>query len=231
MAKLLGETLFEISGQGPAPMKDYFCFEIRKNEVIWRWWKISLRVESRNTKPGEQKESHTDYLDDSRLQSQVAMVFGSHILDYSKKLCQGHFDYLPRLPDSLLLNITAHLDLEDVSRFARTCRRFKELCSSEEFWEQIVRMNCDTVNSGMEDLAREVGWRTIFFTNKLQLQKQISRRKLKNKTPHVDGVDSAVLVSASAGLPDRQHRRGDLANERKMNSVQETHISKVYKDT
>ncbi|KAK1790680.1 hypothetical protein P4O66_014544, partial [Electrophorus voltai] len=178
--------------------------------VIWRWWKISLRVESRNTTPGETKESHADYLDDSRLQSQVAMVFGSHILEYSKKICQGHYDYLPRLPDDLLLNITAHLDLEDVARFARTCHRFKKICSSEEFWEQTVRMYCDTVTAGMEDLAKEVGWRTIFFTNKLQLQKQISRRKLKNKTPHTGGVDSAVLVPVSTGMPtDRQHSDGD----------------------
>ncbi|XP_035384344.1 F-box only protein 36b isoform X2 [Electrophorus electricus] len=169
MAKLLGETLFEISGQGPAPMKDYFYFEIRQNEVIWRWWKISLRVESRNTTPGETKESHADYLDDSRLQN-----------------------------------------LEDVARFARTCHRFKKICSSEEFWEQTVRMYCDTVTAGMEDLAKEVGWRTIFFTNKLQLQKQISRRKLKNKTPHTGGVDSAVLVPVSTGMPtDRQHSDGD----------------------
>lgn len=33
MASLLGETLFELSGQGPAPMKDYFHFAITSTEV------------------------------------------------------------------------------------------------------------------------------------------------------------------------------------------------------
>lgn len=33
MASLLGETLFELSGQGPAPMKDYFHFAITPTEV------------------------------------------------------------------------------------------------------------------------------------------------------------------------------------------------------
>lgn len=38
-------------------------------QVIWRWWRISLRNDCRNSKPGEMKESHQDYLDDSQLQS------------------------------------------------------------------------------------------------------------------------------------------------------------------
>ncbi|KAB5514969.1 hypothetical protein PHYPO_G00248890 [Pangasianodon hypophthalmus] len=184
MAQLLGETLFEISAQGPAPIKDYFCLQVTQTEVIWRWWKISLRPDSRNTRPGEVRESHSEYLDDSRLQSQVLMVFGPRVLQYSKCLCQGQFDYLQRLPDSLLLHITAHLELEDVTRLAHTCHRFKQLYSSEQFWEQTVRLHCDTVTPGMEDLARDVGWRRVFFTNKLQLQKQIRRRRAGNKLTH-----------------------------------------------
>ncbi|XP_036412428.1 F-box only protein 36b isoform X2 [Colossoma macropomum] len=202
MAALLGESLFEVSAQGPAPMKDYFNLQVTKTQVIWRWWKISLRTNSRNTKPGEVRESHSDYLEDSRLQSQVAMVFGPHVLQYSRDLCQGQYDYLHRLPDSLLLNIMVHLELEDVARFALTCRKFKELCSSEEFWEQTVRMHCDTVTAGMEDLAREVGWRTVFFTNKLQLQKQISRRKLKSETTSAGPGFSGLRMDAVYGHGD-----------------------------
>lgn len=33
MASLLGEKLFEISGQGPAPSKDFYHFVIARNEV------------------------------------------------------------------------------------------------------------------------------------------------------------------------------------------------------
>lgn len=80
-----------------------------------------------------------------------------------------------------------------------------QLCSSEEFWEQTVRLHCDTVTSGMEDLAKEVGWRIVFFTNKLQLQKQISRLKLKNETASADVSPSisGLRVDALSGLGDR----------------------------
>ncbi|XP_066508721.1 F-box only protein 36-like isoform X2 [Hoplias malabaricus] len=184
----MSAVLFEKSAQGPAPMKDYFHLQINTTQVIWRWWKISLRIDSRNTKPGEVIESHSDYLEDSSLQSQVLMVFGPEVLQYSRDVCKGQCDYLLRLPDSLLLNISTRLDLEDAAQLAQTCRRFKQLCSSEEFWEQTVRKHCDTVTAGMEDLAKEVGWRTVFFTNKLQLQKQISRRKLQNAADSALGL-------------------------------------------
>lgn len=56
-----------------------------------------------------------------------------------------------------------------------------QLCGSEEFWQQAVRQRCNTVSSEVTSLACEVGWRSIFFTNKLHLQKLLSRRRLKTK--------------------------------------------------
>lgn len=35
MASLLGDRLFEISGQGPPPQKDFFQLVITKNEVMY----------------------------------------------------------------------------------------------------------------------------------------------------------------------------------------------------
>lgn len=61
------------------------------------------------------------------------------------------------------------------------CLDSLQLFGSEAFWEQTVRLHCDTVTTGMEELARELGWRSVFFTDKLQLQKHISRR-LKHHT-------------------------------------------------
>ncbi|XP_057161430.1 F-box only protein 36 isoform X5 [Ursus arctos] len=68
MASWLPETLFEIVGQGPAPSKDYYQLLVTRSQVIFRWWKISLRSEYRSTKPGEAKESHEEFLDNSHLQ-------------------------------------------------------------------------------------------------------------------------------------------------------------------
>lgn len=61
------------------------------------------------------------------------MVFGRQILQYTKGLCRGHYDYLERLPDSLLLQIISYLELEDVGQLGRTSRRFKKVRVSGEF--------------------------------------------------------------------------------------------------
>ncbi|XP_061587185.1 F-box only protein 36b [Cololabis saira] len=179
MARLLSDPWFEIAGQAPAPNKNYYHFTVTKSEVRWRWWKISPRVVDRLTKPGEQKESHCDFLDDTLLQCEVSMVFGQNILKYTKALCKGQYDYLERLPDSLLLRIINYLELEDVGQLERTSHRFRKLCGSEEFWEQAVRQSFNTVSPEVSSLAFDVGWRSIFYSNKLHLQKLLSRRRLK----------------------------------------------------
>ncbi|XP_040000265.1 F-box only protein 36b [Xiphias gladius] len=181
MVSLLTDSLFEISGRGPPPNKNFYYFSVTKSAVIWRWWKISLRTVDRYSKPGELRESHQDFLDDTWLQSEVSMVFGRRNLLHTKALCQGRYDYLDYLSDSLLLRIINYLELEDVGQLGRTSRRFRQLCGSEVFWEQAVRRHCNSVSVEVAFLALEVGWRSIFFTSKLQLQKLISRRRLKTE--------------------------------------------------
>lgn len=67
-----------------------------------------------------------------------------------------------------------------------------QLCGSEEFWEQAVRRRCNTVSAEVASLALEVGWRSIFFTSKLQLQKLISRRRLKTEEQVSDSDTKAA---------------------------------------
>ncbi|XP_059124707.1 F-box only protein 36-like [Peromyscus eremicus] len=181
MASWLPETLFEIVGQGPAPSKDYYQLLITRSQIIFRWWKISLRSEFRSAKPGETKETHEDFLKNSHLQVQVALIFGARILDYVFNLCEGKFDYLERLSHKLLIKIICYLDLEDIARLAQTSRRFAKLCKSDSLWEQIVQLACDTITPDMRALAKDVCWRQVFFTNKIQLQRQIRRKKRQGK--------------------------------------------------
>ncbi|GAB5576064.1 F-box only protein 36 isoform X4 [Prionailurus iriomotensis] len=99
--------------------------------VIFRWWKISLRSEHRSAKPGEAKDTHEEFLENSHLQG---------------------------------------------------------LCMSDELWEKIVHSCCDTITPDMRALAKDMGWRQMFFTNKLQLQRQIRKRKQKqgsHRTGHL----------------------------------------------
>ncbi|XP_055467891.1 F-box only protein 36, partial [Psammomys obesus] len=112
---------------------------------------------------------------------QVALIFGAKILDYVFNLCKGKLDYLERLSDNLLLKIIFYLDMEDISRLSQTSTRFAKLCKSDPLWEQIVQTACDTITPDMRALAKDVGWRQMFFTNKIQLQRQICRKRQKQR--------------------------------------------------
>ncbi|XP_042270557.1 F-box only protein 36a [Thunnus maccoyii] len=164
MASLLEGQLFQISGQGPPPPKDFFQLVITKNEVILRSWKISLRLECRGAAPKELKTSHHDFLHQKMPQQQVGAIFGQRILEYTISLCQGKFDYLERLPDDMLLKILSYLQLKDITQLAQTSHRFRKLCNSEKFWEQIVRNRCPEFTSDMDGIANAMGWRRIYFT-------------------------------------------------------------------
>uniref|UniRef100_A0A8C5RE22 F-box protein 36 n=1 Tax=Laticauda laticaudata TaxID=8630 RepID=A0A8C5RE22_LATLA len=125
MASLLDDTLFETRGQAPSPSKDFYQIIVTRKEVIFRWWKISLRSEYREARPGELKESHEDFLDNPSLQIQIAIVFGASTLEHIFNLCRGNFDFLVRLPDTLLLYIMSYLDLEDIARLSQVSHRFE----------------------------------------------------------------------------------------------------------
>ena len=96
-----------------------------------------------------------------------------------------------------------------------------QLCESEEFWEQAVLQRCNTVSAEVASLALEVGWRSIFFTSKLQLQKMISRRRLKaEEQPEgqvSEGQDSEGQVSdpdiSAEEQPDGQASDPDTSAE------------------
>nr|XP_036278074.1 F-box only protein 36 [Pipistrellus kuhlii]KAF6353225.1 F-box protein 36 [Pipistrellus kuhlii] len=183
MASWLPETLFEILGQGPAPSKDYYQLLITRSQVIFRWWKISLRSGYQSsTKPGEVKESYEDFLENSHLQIQIALVFGARILDYVFNLCEGRIDFLERLSDNLLMIIISYLDIDDIASLSFTSHRFSKLCMSDRLWEPIVEA-ANEITPAMKALAQDHSWRQTFFTKKLQLRKKkrISENRAGNQ--------------------------------------------------
>ncbi|NWW49276.1 FBX36 protein, partial [Pedionomus torquatus] len=148
-------------------------------QVIFRWWKISLRNECCESRRGEIKESQEDFLGDSSLHIQVAILFGAKVLEHVLNLCRSNYDFLERLPVPLLLYIISFLELEDIARLSQVSRRFKMICNSNALWENIVENFCDTITTEMKELAQEIGWKKVFFTNRLQLQLQLRRRRQK----------------------------------------------------
>ncbi|KFV01721.1 F-box only protein 36, partial [Pterocles gutturalis] len=138
--------------------------------VILRWWKISCRNKFCESGPGECKESLEDFLGDSSLQIQIAIVFGAQVLEHVRNLCQGNYDLLERLPVPLILYIISFLELEDIARLSQVSRRYNMICNGNAVWEKIVEKLCDTITPEMKERGQEMGWKQFFFTNRLQLQ-------------------------------------------------------------
>ncbi|XP_069579527.1 F-box only protein 36a [Brachyistius frenatus] len=164
MASLLEGQLFQISGQGPPPAKDFFQLAITKNEIIWTSWKISLRLENRGIPPKQMKITHHDFQQHKMLQKEVFTVFGQRILEYTISLCEGKYDYLERLSDEILCRILSYLQLSDTAVVAQVSQRFRKLCNSEMFWKQTVRTCSAGFTRDMEDISNAMGWRTTYFT-------------------------------------------------------------------
>uniref|UniRef100_H2Z459 F-box domain-containing protein n=1 Tax=Ciona savignyi TaxID=51511 RepID=H2Z459_CIOSA len=184
--------LLSVSEQAPSPSKDFVNMVVTLNHVIWRYWKISPHCLKSDTSvaPTETKESHEDFIHDLDLHSEVKRVFGEHMLVYVKELCTGHFDYFVRLSNSLQILIMSYMELEDIASLSQTNRHFHQLCNTEQLWEHIVESHCDTITPEMKLFAGEVGWKHVFFTNKLQLRAQIRRHQKR-----------ALFASASNDQP------------------------------
>ncbi|KAH0624570.1 hypothetical protein JD844_032184 [Phrynosoma platyrhinos] len=71
---------------------------------------------------------------------QMQSVFGKPMLVYVLNLCQEHYDFLIRMPESLIIHILSFLNTEDIRQLSKTCKRFWKLCNTEEFWDTIQRL-------------------------------------------------------------------------------------------
>lgn len=169
-----GHVLYEKTGQAPPPSKDFHQLLVGETEVTLRCWKVSVRKDQRLIPPSQKKVHWDEFDEDTRLQSEIMRIFGEETLSQVHALICG--DWLIRLPVDIVLRICDSLELQDIAHLAQVCRKLRDICCSDKLWEQIYRTHCDTVTENMISLAQEVGWKKLFFTNKLQLQKEMQRR-------------------------------------------------------
>lgn len=76
-----------------------------------------------------------------------------------------------------------------------------------------MHRHCSTVSAEVASLALEVGWRSIFFTSKLQLQKLLSRRRLKSEeeqNEQITGPGTKVEKSSDESSEEEQVSSPDL---------------------
>ncbi|XP_050764558.1 F-box only protein 36-like [Gymnogyps californianus] len=134
---LLQETLHELHCQSPPPGKDFHRFPIPCAEVIWSTWRISFQPSQEKVFPKEVKKLHTEFLLDQQLQKRVRNIFGNNTLEYTVNLCQRHYNFLIRMPKNLIVHMLSFLDADDLQQLSKTCKKFQQLFSSEEFWERV----------------------------------------------------------------------------------------------
>lgn len=171
--KTLPKVLYERRGQAPSPSKDYHQLKVTEDSVIFGTWRISLRKDSVGKSPTQNKLTYEDFYYDTQVSSAIRHIFGEDVLQYVEGLVHG--DWIIRMDRPILNRIILYLDLADVFRLSLVCRHFRSVCSSNKLWRQIYELNCVNVTPEMWTLGEERGWKKMFFTNKLQIRKEVSR--------------------------------------------------------
>jgi len=57
----------------------------------------------------------------------VERVFGEQTLQQVVNIARGHVDFLPRLPQQVLIKIIAYLPLEDIPNLSHVSKQFHEV--------------------------------------------------------------------------------------------------------
>ena len=113
------DIIFEKSGVGQAPSKDFFSLSVTKDLVIWRSWRITSRSDAQL--PSETIQSWQEFCVDSSngvwLQSEIRRVLGADTLSYVFSLVTQ--SWLPFLRSDVLIEIIVRLDLLDIARLAQ----------------------------------------------------------------------------------------------------------------
>ena len=132
------------------------------------------------------------------IQDHISWAFGVNFFKYIENIVTfGQLDYLPRLPEPIIIKIISYLALEDISKLSQVNKQFREvnkklfiilkatlffffniqLCKSDRVWILLYQKYYSrNITKEMNNLAQKKGWRNIFFTNtiKLQVEKNFS---------------------------------------------------------
>jgi len=54
-------------------------------------------------------------------------VFGENILEYVVRFAQGQIDFLPRLPQHIVIHIVQFLELSDIATVAQVSKQFRRV--------------------------------------------------------------------------------------------------------
>lgn len=175
--------IYEKSGQAPAPSKDYCQILVTTKGVAWRVWNITLRNTAKGwyPKPTEEIMTLEDFEYDKTLHQQLEIIFGPRCLEEVRRAIHAPVDPFSCLPIDLSIRVISCLDLQSINALSLVNRHFRELCNSEALWESLYAIHQGKPNGDVCVVGKNIGWKKLYFLNKLQIQKEISR--LRRKAP------------------------------------------------
>lgn len=167
------QIIYEKRQQAPSPSKDYYHLSVSGKHIVLTTWEIRRKKRHVGKSPTEKKITHDEFEHDHTMSATIRYVFGEDVLLRLQGLVFN--DWLIRLPSNLLIKVLTYLDLEDIIRTSLVCRTLHALCNSNVLWKEIYLNHCHYCSMDMWRLGEESGWKRLFFTDKLQLQRQVSR--------------------------------------------------------
>ncbi|ESO00934.1 hypothetical protein HELRODRAFT_175432 [Helobdella robusta] len=141
-------------------------------------------------------------LEDNIKEDDIKRVFGPEVLCYVINLTSGHIDFLPRLPEKIILKIILYLNLDDFDRLAQVNKQFFNFCQDEKLWQRVFQKHhkCKTIDDDLTQLASKFSWRQLAFTNIIQLRALLRRQRNGKLGESADDDD----VGDFEGLGDGQ---------------------------
>lgn len=193
---LRSKKLYEATAQVPPPSKDFCQFLVTEKGIVWRKWKITLRNHSQGVSPmpTENITTYEDFQLDKSLQSEIEAIFGSKAVKQALQIIKGCNDSLSSLPEDIALSMICYLDLQSITYLSQVNQHFQEVCYLDLLWERLYIIHQGSRNADVKILANKIGWKRVFFMNKLQLQKEISRRRRLVSSLPQDPVSSTFLT-------------------------------------
>ena len=183
------KKLFRIAVGAPAPSKDYLELQVTEGGVVYRMIPIRVRGVTQGAVPAPTEEVMTldEFKVDGQFHDRVERDFGTYVLSQVKRVVGGNRDLFAILPNKVLLliaSLVGNTDLESLERLSLVNKHMQNICNSESLWEHLYRTHQGSPNKEVSNLASELGWRNVFYMNKIQLQKELSRRRKPAGSSH-----------------------------------------------
>jgi len=197
---LSGRKLVDVAKQAPAPSKDWCQLIVTERGLVCRRWKISIRGIARGGGPSPTEVAlyfFDEFQMDDSIQREIELVYGTETLDQVIRVACGYIDRLCTLPEKTVTKIASYLDLQSIVRFGQVNRYLRQISNSNMLWADIYFHHCGSPSEDVRMVGDELGWKKVFFMDKLQLQKEISRRRKNVQDSASDTSSSSATMSSS----------------------------------